>query len=50
MDHLDSSSRAGSVALTEVTAFVDLAEGLNEEKVIVGKVTCSVHSDEAVPL
>ena len=46
-----SSSHGGSsVALTEVRAFADLEEGLNEEKVVVGKVTCSVHSDEAVPL
>ena len=45
-----SSSRGISVALTEVKAFADLGEGLNEEKVVVGKVTCSVHSEEAVPL
>ena len=45
-----SSSRGISVALSEVKAFADLGEGLNEEKVVVGKVTCSVHSEEAVPL
>ena len=45
-----SSSRGVSVALSEIKAFGDLAEGINEEKVAVGKVTCSVHSDEAVPL
>ena len=38
-----------SVRLTEVN-FSDLKEGLNEEKVVLGKVTCSVHSEESVPL
>ncbi len=45
-----STSRGGSVSLAEVKSFADLAEGVNENKVVVGKVTCSVHSEESVPL
>ena len=35
--------------LNEVT-FDDLKEGANEGKVVVGKVICSVHSEDTVPL
>jgi hypothetical protein len=45
-----SSASRGSVSLDEVKSFSELKEGVNENKVVVGKVTCSVHSEEAVPL
>jgi hypothetical protein len=35
--------------LKEVT-FGNLTTGINEGKVVLGKVICSVHSDESVPL
>ena len=36
-------------SLQEVT-FTDLCPGINEGKVVLGKVICSVHSEDTVPL
>ena len=45
----DSGTSGGStVKLTEID-FADLAAGNNEKKVVLGKVICSVHSEESVP-
>ena len=38
-----------TVSLSEVP-FSELKEGLNAEKVTLGRVICSVHSEEEVPL
>lgn len=40
----------GAAVRLEEAAFGDLAEGLNAGKVALGRVICSVHSDETVPL
>lgn len=42
------SPSGASVNLTQV-AFSDLEDGLNKEKVILGKVICSVHTENSVP-
>ncbi|GJQ77322.1 hypothetical protein Trydic_g20740 [Trypoxylus dichotomus] len=43
-----TSSSGQTVKLDEVNVS-DLKPGINEEKVILGKVVCSVHNEEAVP-
>ncbi len=47
--HYMSATRGVSIGLTRKD-FKDLKEGLNVESVVLGKVICSVHSEETVPL
>lgn len=44
-----TSSTGQTIKLAEI-ALNELKSGLNEEKVVLGKVVCSVHNEDTVPL
>lgn len=44
------TSTTGQTAKLVQTSLADLKPGLNQEKVILGKVVCSVMNDDTVPL
>ena len=50
---IDAATALGPIrrsTRTREVAFSDLADGTNDDVAIIGKVICSVHSSESVPL